>query len=97
MSSNKINISGISTIYLFNNSNVNFSSPLITDDNTSTDASTPITPNNKSINRVSPEMLPNYGRFLKNFMDKKAKTNTSIEFWNKENGELKKKVICLVV
>lgn len=95
MSSNKINISGISTIYLFNNSNVNFSSPLLTDDNTSTDASTPITPNNKSINRVSPEMLPNYGR---NFMDKKAKTNTSIEFWNKENGEkLKKKVICLVV
>ncbi|XP_045760600.1 E3 ubiquitin-protein ligase RNF168-like isoform X1 [Maniola jurtina] len=65
-------------------------SPLLTDDNTSTDASTPITPSNKTINRVSPEILPSYGRLWKNFLDKKLKTGTSV--WNKENGEkLKKK------
>ncbi|XP_039765860.1 E3 ubiquitin-protein ligase RNF168-like isoform X2 [Pararge aegeria] len=57
----------------------------LSDDNSSADASPPTAPSNRTINRVSPEILPNYGKFLKNFLDKKLKTGTSI--WNKENGE----------
>ncbi|XP_023934353.2 E3 ubiquitin-protein ligase RNF168 [Bicyclus anynana] len=57
-------------------------SPLLTDDNSSIDTSTP--PSTKAINKVSPEILPNYGRLLKNFLDKKLKTGT---IWNKENGD----------
>ncbi|XP_050349757.1 uncharacterized protein LOC126773151 isoform X2 [Nymphalis io] len=58
--------------------------PHLTDDNTSTNISTPIG-SNKSNNRLSPEMLPSYGKLLKNFLDKKLKSETKM--WNKENGK----------
>ncbi|XP_046967841.1 E3 ubiquitin-protein ligase RNF168-like isoform X2 [Vanessa cardui] len=58
--------------------------PHLTDDNNSTDISTPIG-SNKSNSRLSPEMLPSYGKLLKNFLDKKIKSGTKM--WNKENGK----------
>ncbi|CAH2099756.1 unnamed protein product [Euphydryas editha] len=58
--------------------------PHLTDDNTSTDVSTPIE-SNKSNSRLSPEMLPRNGKLVKNFLDKKIKSGTRI--WNKENGK----------
>lgn len=72
-------------VFLYNKNILNyFSSPHLTDDNTSTDVSTPIE-SNKSNSRLSPEMLPSYGKLLKNFFDKKIKNGTRI--WNKENGK----------
>ncbi|KAL0895587.1 hypothetical protein ABMA27_011684 [Loxostege sticticalis] len=57
-------------------------SPLLTDDNTtSTDRSTP---NASRANHTSPEMVPSYGKLLKNLIDKKIKGGPGL--WNKENG-----------
>ncbi|XP_026726181.1 uncharacterized protein LOC113492742 [Trichoplusia ni] len=60
-------------------------SPLTTDDNTSTDGSTPKATVVKPINGTSPEMVPSYGKIIKNFIDKKHKIGPGL--WNKENGE----------
>ncbi|KAF9415191.1 hypothetical protein HW555_007067 [Spodoptera exigua] len=54
-------------------------------DNVSSDESTPKTPIVKPINGTSPEMVPSYGKLMKNFMDKKNKFGPGL--WNKENGE----------
>ncbi|CAG9575953.1 unnamed protein product [Danaus chrysippus] len=64
-------------------------SPILTDDNTSTNDSIPILPSHKTNSRLSPEMLPSYGKLLKNFLDKEIKTGTVL--WNKENGKRKVK------
>lgn len=61
----------------------------MTDDNTSTNDSIPILPSHKTNSRLSPEMLPSYGKLLKNFLDKELKTGTVL--WNKENGKRKLK------
>ncbi|XP_052753691.1 E3 ubiquitin-protein ligase rnf168-like [Galleria mellonella] len=60
-------------------------SPLLTDDNTSTDSSTPKVPSVKQNNRDSPEIVSSYGKLLKNLIDKKIRNRTGI--WNKENGD----------
>lgn len=57
----------------------------MTDDNTSTDVTTPIISNSSNSSRLSPEMLPNYGKILKNIIDRKTKNRPST--WNKENGD----------
>lgn len=68
-----------------------FSSPLLTDDNTSTDESTPKIPSTVPNNKMSPELVPSYGKFLKSFLDKRIKNGPGV--WNKENGEsIKEKV-----
>lgn len=60
-------------------------SPLLTDDNTSTDGSTPKIQPSKIINGGSPEMVPSYGKLIKSLIDKKVKNTSSL--WNKENGD----------
>ncbi|XP_075983374.1 uncharacterized protein LOC142981372 isoform X2 [Anticarsia gemmatalis] len=59
--------------------------PLITDDNTSTDGSTPKAQSTNTVNGASPEMVPSYGKLIKSFIDKKIKNSPSL--WNKENGD----------
>lgn len=69
-----------------------FSTPILTDDNTtSTDRSTPAAEGSaKPTNHASPEMVPNYGKLLKKIIDIKNGPG----FWNKENGEnIKDKVL----
>lgn len=76
------------------------SSPLLTDDNTSTDGSTP-KQIEKTHSRASPEMTPSYSRHLKSIIDKKIKNVSGL--WNKENGSVKtipeeeEKISCKVV
>ncbi|XP_060810259.1 uncharacterized protein LOC106136975 isoform X1 [Amyelois transitella] len=60
-------------------------SPLLTDDNTSTDNSTPKEPSVQCNNGGSPELIPSYGKSLKNFLNKKMEYKSNI--WNKENGD----------
>ncbi|XP_059049074.1 uncharacterized protein LOC131844257 isoform X2 [Achroia grisella] len=60
-------------------------SPLLTDDNTSTDSSTPKVSSVKLSDKGSPEILASYGKLLKSSIDKKVKDNTGV--WNKENGD----------
>ncbi|CAB3231421.1 unnamed protein product [Arctia plantaginis] len=61
-------------------------SPLLTDDNTSTDSSTPkVHQSTKSLNGPSPEIVPSYGKLIKSFIDKRVKNAPSL--WNKENGD----------
>lgn len=68
-----------------------FRSPLTTDDSTSSDGSTSKASSVKPINGTSPEMVPSYGKFIKNLVDKKNKLCPGL--WNKENGEsVKEKV-----
>ncbi|XP_053602025.1 E3 ubiquitin-protein ligase RNF168-like [Plodia interpunctella] len=59
--------------------------PLLTDDNTSTDNSTPKESSLQYNNRGSPELIPRYGKVMKNIIDKKIKSSPGI--WNKENGD----------
>ncbi|XP_022825625.1 uncharacterized protein LOC111355793 [Spodoptera litura] len=54
-------------------------------DNASSNGSTPKTPIVKPMNGASPEMVPSYGKLIKNFVDKKSKLGPGL--WNKENGE----------
>lgn len=43
------------------------------------------------MNGASPEMVPSYGKLIKNLVDKKSKLGPGL--WNKENGEnVKEKV-----
>ncbi|CAG4963218.1 unnamed protein product [Parnassius apollo] len=60
-------------------------SPILTDDNISNEGTTPKIATIKSSSRPSPEIIPNYGKLLKNFLDKKIKNGVGV--WNKENGE----------
>ncbi|KPJ13689.1 E3 ubiquitin-protein ligase RNF168 [Papilio machaon] len=59
--------------------------PLSTDDNQSNDGTTQRVSSHKSNCRPSPEMLPNYGKLLKSFLERKIKNGVGV--WNKENGE----------
>lgn len=68
-----------------------YSSPLLTDDNTSTDGSTPKTQPSRVVNGGSPEMVPSYGKLMKSFIDKKNKNGPSL--WNKENGDSSKEKV----
>lgn len=67
---------------------------MTTDDNTSTDGSTPKATVVKPINGTSPEMVPSYGKIIKNFIDKKHKIGPGL--WNKENGECVKEKVSLL-
>ncbi|XP_026324369.1 E3 ubiquitin-protein ligase rnf168-like isoform X1 [Hyposmocoma kahamanoa] len=58
-------------------------SPLLTDDSTNSDSTCKATI--KSNSRASPEVVPSYGKIIKNLIDHKVKTGSS--FWNKENGK----------
>ncbi|XP_028164170.1 E3 ubiquitin-protein ligase RNF169-like isoform X2 [Ostrinia furnacalis] len=49
-----------------------------------TDRSTPIASTAKATNHTSPELVPSYGKLLKNLIDKKIKAGPGL--WNKENG-----------
>ncbi|KAM3966726.1 uncharacterized protein ACR2FA_012270 [Aphomia sociella] len=60
-------------------------SPLLTDDNTSTDSSTPKVPSVNHNTKGSTETVAGYGKLLKTIIDKKNKNTTGI--WNKENGD----------
>ncbi|KAJ8733941.1 hypothetical protein PYW07_014492 [Mythimna separata] len=55
-------------------------------DNTSTDGSTPKAHTVKPMNGASPEMVPSYGKLIRSFIDKKNKLGPGL--WNKENGEI---------
>lgn len=39
----------------------------------------------KSNSRASAELVPSYGKIIKNLIDHKVKTGSN--FWNKENGK----------
>lgn len=67
---------------------------MITDDSTSTDGSTPKATVVQCINGASPEMVPSYGKIIKNFVDKKNKIGPGL--WNKENGESVKEKVSLL-
>lgn len=56
---------------------------MLTDDSTSSESTSKATM--KSNSRASPELVPSYGKIIKNLIDHKVKTGTS--FWNKENGK----------
>lgn len=45
--------------------------------------------------RHSPEMLPNYGKLIKNIIDQKVKNRSST--WNKENGDASKDKVQLKI
>lgn len=58
----------------------NCRSPLLSDDNISNNESTPRVISSESSNRPSPEILPNYGKLLKNILEKKVKNCVGV--WN---------------
>ncbi|XP_068628559.1 E3 ubiquitin-protein ligase rnf168-like [Battus philenor] len=66
-------------------------SPLLANDKTSHEGTSTRNSSIKSSNRHSPEILPNYGKLLKYFLDNKAKNGIGV--WNKENGDSATKTI----
>lgn len=66
-----------------------YSTPLLTDDSASSESTSKAMM--KSNSRASPEVVPSYGKIIKNLIDYKVKTGSS--FWNKENGEKDKEKV----
>lgn len=56
---------------------------MLNDDSTSSESTSKATIRSNS--RASPEMVPSYGKIIKNLIDHRVKTGSN--FWNKENGE----------
>ncbi|XP_048005985.1 E3 ubiquitin-protein ligase RNF169-like [Leguminivora glycinivorella] len=58
--------------------------PLLIDDSTNSSNGSDFSPV-KNETRGSPEIVPSYGKFLKNILDKKIRNISGV--WNKENGD----------